>query len=52
MFEWKFILNQVRTESEAAKAKRDRVHLANYHQRLLDSGVVKTRADAVSMTVV
>ena len=45
MFKWNSILDQIRTESQSAAPKRDRMRLAFYYQSLLDSGEVSTRAE-------
>ena len=45
MYKWNSIPNQIRTESEAAKPKRDRMRLARYYQSLLDTEEVNTRAE-------
>ena len=45
MFKWNSIYDQIRSESESAKPKRDRMRLAYQYQNLLDSGEVETRAE-------
>jgi CRP-like cAMP-binding protein len=45
MFKWNSILDRIQAESESAKPKRDRLRMARQYQLILDSGVVKTRAE-------
>jgi CRP-like cAMP-binding protein len=45
MFEWNSISSRIRSETESAMPKRDRMSLTRYYQSLLDSNEVQTRAE-------
>ena len=45
MFKSNAITDQIKTESQSEKPKRDRRRLAYYYQSLLDFGEVTTRAE-------